>query len=359
MSCVLPIPEFRIHLFGPTSTTKQIEVSVNFADDDGMIITFENNTHSSSACAFFQCPWISKYPDEDERLFVHGKRPLVVKAVRLIESNKIFTNEFAAMYVFNTMFQNGIAFNQLVNFTTSHTINMAVIDRLLFNEGILSKLPITAQEYQSINELTKAGYSYQEAVNAITLSTCNVDPYIISMFRIHINQIKSIWFNIVDLLNYTEFGFYSLIMDGVERPRAYTNKVIAEANVIIDSKINLISPRLFQLFPKLKSITIDTTTTSHESYPFNLLYFLQNISVSTKWNKITISSISVTGAKTWISNVWNGSFSVRLIKEQYQKKGLRIEFLTYRLCEERFYRVETRFVNAKTRQDVLEITRCK
>ena len=41
INCVLPIPQFLINLYGPTSTSVDIEVATNFADEDGMIIQFE------------------------------------------------------------------------------------------------------------------------------------------------------------------------------------------------------------------------------------------------------------------------------------------------------------------------------
>ena len=41
LSCVLAIPQFLINLYAPTSTSVDIEVAANFADEYGMIIQFE------------------------------------------------------------------------------------------------------------------------------------------------------------------------------------------------------------------------------------------------------------------------------------------------------------------------------
>ena len=38
MSIILNMPSFNIHIFGPTSTTKQIEVATRFSGDEGIII---------------------------------------------------------------------------------------------------------------------------------------------------------------------------------------------------------------------------------------------------------------------------------------------------------------------------------
>ena len=48
-SVVLPIPQFAMRLSGPTSTTKQIEVALNFTGDgQGMLLRLNNTAHSSS-----------------------------------------------------------------------------------------------------------------------------------------------------------------------------------------------------------------------------------------------------------------------------------------------------------------------
>ena len=91
-----------IYLYSPTSTTKHIEVSTNFAGDDGMIITFSNQLSTMSASTmmcpfFFDCSWISRYPGEDERLFIHGHTTIDIEAVRIIESNTNYTTVFHSL----------------------------------------------------------------------------------------------------------------------------------------------------------------------------------------------------------------------------------------------------------------------
>lgn len=45
VNCVLTVPQFAIRLSAPTSTSKHIEVSMNFAKKEGMIITLNKTGH--------------------------------------------------------------------------------------------------------------------------------------------------------------------------------------------------------------------------------------------------------------------------------------------------------------------------
>ena len=70
LNAVLAVPEFAIRLCSPTSTSKQIAVSLNFAKRKGMILQLNNpGTHVSAALPFFNVSWISRFSDEDERVF--------------------------------------------------------------------------------------------------------------------------------------------------------------------------------------------------------------------------------------------------------------------------------------------------
>ena len=71
LNCVLAIPEFSLRLKSPTSTSVHIEVSLKFASKTGIIIQLNNpGTHmSSTLLPILDVSWLSRYPDEDERVF--------------------------------------------------------------------------------------------------------------------------------------------------------------------------------------------------------------------------------------------------------------------------------------------------
>ena len=68
---VLAIPQFALRLCSPTSTSKHVEVSLNFAKRSGLIIELSNpeQDHRAARVCFLDVSWLSRFPDEDERVF--------------------------------------------------------------------------------------------------------------------------------------------------------------------------------------------------------------------------------------------------------------------------------------------------
>merc|ERR1712228_902760 len=67
------IPSFNIRLNAPTSTTMQIEVALKFGGRNGTIIQLNNDSHGKyDNLRAFNVSFISRYPSEDERLFIGG-----------------------------------------------------------------------------------------------------------------------------------------------------------------------------------------------------------------------------------------------------------------------------------------------
>lgn len=71
LDVVLAIPAFSIRLASPTSTSKHVAVSLNFSKQTGMIIELDNPESDSRAsnASLFDVSWLSRFPDEDERVF--------------------------------------------------------------------------------------------------------------------------------------------------------------------------------------------------------------------------------------------------------------------------------------------------
>merc|ERR1712129_17151 len=72
VSVRLCIPEFAMRLNSPTSTTKEFAVSVKFGGTKGMVLTFDNKGDQFMYLRGFNCEFISRYPEECERLFFGG-----------------------------------------------------------------------------------------------------------------------------------------------------------------------------------------------------------------------------------------------------------------------------------------------
>ena len=67
MSRVMILPEFNIFLYSPTSTSVQFSVALNFCGDSGMILEFDNSKGAARYTPGFDCSWISRFREEDER----------------------------------------------------------------------------------------------------------------------------------------------------------------------------------------------------------------------------------------------------------------------------------------------------
>eukprot|EP01084_Bolivina_argentea_P249834 418378_1 len=104
MSFVCIIPQFNIRLFGPTSTSKCIEVATRFGGDHGLIIELNNSGDwSSEYLRCFNCSWVSNFMAEEERLFFGGRHRIKVESVRNLETRIDYRNILHALFYFDSM----------------------------------------------------------------------------------------------------------------------------------------------------------------------------------------------------------------------------------------------------------------
>eukprot|EP01083_Nonionella_stella_P226521 804357_1 len=91
LSKILNIASFDICFHGPCSTSKDIEIAINFATRGGIIIELQNDQYAEGAqerC--FDCSWISHYSDENERLFIAGEFRLRMSSIIIVETGHNF-----------------------------------------------------------------------------------------------------------------------------------------------------------------------------------------------------------------------------------------------------------------------------
>eukprot|EP01084_Bolivina_argentea_P208698 355709_1 len=103
MSSVMNISSFAAYLKGPCSTSKYIEIAINFATRDGIIMQLQNTGYEAEDQRFFDCSWISRYGEENERLFVAAEFRLQIESVIIIETTQNFENYFHTFYLFDCM----------------------------------------------------------------------------------------------------------------------------------------------------------------------------------------------------------------------------------------------------------------
>eukprot|EP01084_Bolivina_argentea_P264082 447212_1 len=82
MSPVMMLNQFNIQLCAPTSTTSSVDVAKGFTRDCGIVLQMNNNgCINGSLLRVFDCAWISKAPQEHEKLFCGGLFPIKIEAV--------------------------------------------------------------------------------------------------------------------------------------------------------------------------------------------------------------------------------------------------------------------------------------
>ena len=104
INCVLHISSFAITFYGPCSTSKQIEIAMNFSKSDGSIIQLHNDGFGV-AQKFFDVSWISRFPDEDERVWVQGLDMMALRmvSIRIMRGSLNYKNWIHALHLFDSM----------------------------------------------------------------------------------------------------------------------------------------------------------------------------------------------------------------------------------------------------------------
>ena len=98
MDCLLLLTQFGIRLNGPTSTSKSVAVAIRFAGRDGIVLKMNNDNIWLS---FFDCVPFSRYPEEQERLFIGGRFPMMIKSVLITKTAQDFSSFFGVLSVFD------------------------------------------------------------------------------------------------------------------------------------------------------------------------------------------------------------------------------------------------------------------
>ena len=98
MNCLLLLTQFGIRLNGPTSTSKSRAVAIRFAGEQGFVMKMDNEENS---LCFLDCVPFSQYPEEEERLFMGGRYPLMVKSILIMKTAQNFSRFFGVLSVFD------------------------------------------------------------------------------------------------------------------------------------------------------------------------------------------------------------------------------------------------------------------
>ena len=326
VSCVMPLPQLMMYLYSPTSTSKQIEIAINFAGyDDGMIMTI--GYPNDRLQIFFDCSWISRYPDEDERLFFHTPTPIEIEAVRITEFNTNYSTVLESFLFLDILFSEEYLGSR--DIARRNKADHVLIEELLCFAWIMR---FHKMKSRTVSELCKlmelfskgsAGYdwnAYEKVILSSRINSKTSDPYVTSMFNSFITQKKHLKMHFTKLyglwsMDSSWYNLIELVIEDANMEICEWNQNIEE---IMSSRANLLSLKAFDLAPTARRIKIHSGQIEM-SFPFNLFYFLENLSTSSNvfnfygWDQIWIICMGGDYRKekslrrTWISHVWDSS----------------------------------------------------
>merc|ERR1712129_627996 len=80
-------------------------ISIKFSVNHGTVFTFDNPHGSVQYCYLrgFDCSYLSKFKEEDERLFFGGFHPIKVSNLRLIKGNLNFKVFIESIFYFDLL----------------------------------------------------------------------------------------------------------------------------------------------------------------------------------------------------------------------------------------------------------------
>merc|ERR1712228_1046894 len=219
----------------------------------------------------FNVSFISRYPSEDERLFIGGYYRIRVQSIRLTQTKQNFESFIAPLYYLDAMLT-GV----LIGFKYPKNAK-GVIEHLF--KYVLGQNPQP-----------------------------KMDKYLYETFDAFVQNKEHIIIDSFSLQRATE-SMCKLIMHSLvgRDDNKYKND---------NDKTNLVRSELAAIFPKAKAVHIDAGSGTSQ-FSFSLIGFLSVLQIS-EWQKITIKG-------TWLSDLWK-SPKRAFIEKEYESKNYKILF---------------------------------
>eukprot|EP01083_Nonionella_stella_P054738 144484_1 len=102
---LITFPEVSIRLYGPVSTSKQIEVAMKFSGKQGILVQLHTTgDYYCKQVRGFDASWFSRFAGEDETLFFGSDFRLRIESIRIISTvHKPDEEAFYAFFIFECM----------------------------------------------------------------------------------------------------------------------------------------------------------------------------------------------------------------------------------------------------------------
>eukprot|EP00483_Globobulimina_turgida_P001896 UN01898 len=243
MSVVLIMPAFSIRLNGPTSTTKQPQIAINFAEHSGIIIQL-NNKYAAGGYEqpFFNSSWLSNYTQEDERITMGGCFPVQIESIKHVATSTNFAAYFEPLFCF---------------------------------DAIISGLDLDFNWNKKQIFILKSFINYVTAPIASTKS--KFEEYILDTLAYYLNNKQTLTFNLSLIDQYVPAQVKDLIFVSVKGERDRDNIVYVDNS----SNVNIPRPPILNMFENMKKFVIySTDERGKKTYQISIKYLLSQISTS-------------------------------------------------------------------------------
>ena len=266
ISYEMSIPQFKMGLIGPSSTSVAVEVALRFAGQNGMMLVLEGG---GSKC--FDASMFSAYPEEQERIFCGSTYRETVTSVVLVNSAKNYSAAIGAYSKFDAIFS-----------------------------SVSGQEGMTAVEMEIIAESLRWIQGDDAAVNHEKL-----DLFILETFYSIVIHKKMVYLNLLHLWRMTDKQIVNTVMNPLWH-RKYDDENSKDRNA------NLMKPFVFTVFPDVHQIRI-----SAWNFPFDLISFLR---MMRKVNvPETLEFIFIDG-REWLDDAFTEK-----VKEEYAANRIGVE----------------------------------
>eukprot|EP01084_Bolivina_argentea_P022656 42110_1 len=300
------VPEFNIRLCSPTSTSKKLEVAIKFGGDVGMVIQLNNPPFGEYELGkAFNCSWVSRYKEEDERLFFGGSWRTKIEAIRMLRTKINFGKYFHWLTYFDGM------------------VNGTVMDRDTIRREYKSKARKT------MKQLIKSTVESIPVADAKVLcmkknNEIKLNKYLYQTFECFCRHKQQIVLPLEKLQNYCDEILRNIIMHPMV---CYNSKYYLSNN-----KTNLFRELLFKIFPNLSSIVIYSRP---RTYAFSLVALLNLIQLSPILNEVKVQAEQYE-TTNGLDKSWLWASTTRFIIQEYEKKGYKISLETKTFAQDEF-----------------------
>eukprot|EP01084_Bolivina_argentea_P250258 419232_1 len=317
MSMVMLMPQFNMTLCSPTSTSVHIEVAIKFCRREGIVIQLNNNNAAAGLLRGFDCSWMSRYADEDERLFFGGLYRIKNESVRIKKTKQNFEEFFTSLFYFDAMITGALGLGDIPILRTTSKIISLLMKWKLHKE---KNENIAAYIYDSFECFCQN--KQQISLNLMELANANrkMTKLIIhfsdnkdcpncgdNLGRYTTKQKNGVVCNICKVHVETGVTFYACAKCGVIKCMDCGEKV-AKNN-------NLFHKELLDIFENVSIFVINAS-----GHSFSLLGLLSMIESSSleqvvikanRWKKINDS---------WINSLWSSTSSIQIQRKYHEKK---------------------------------------